>query len=112
QEMEVDRSDDDQTPSTSSITSSIGIQLESLPILPLPPIDLPHFSPHHLQLLSQLNASNWEEWLAWLASSLSPSDWRQFWESYVSLFGVGSLPLNIFPPPLSPTPLQLAVGAH
>lgn len=57
---------------------------------------------------------SWEEWLAWLASSLSPTEWRLFWESYVSLFGVQSLPLhlNIFNAPQSPTPLQQATGAY
>ncbi|GMR53360.1 hypothetical protein PMAYCL1PPCAC_23555, partial [Pristionchus mayeri] len=110
QEMEVDRSDDDQTPSTSSTDSSIGSSSTSLP---LPPIDLRTFPALHLHLFAQQNTANWEEWLGWLATSLSPSEWRLFWESYAALFGVERLPLSLLPPPqLSPTPFQLATTQY
>uniref|UniRef100_A0A8R1YCZ0 cAMP-dependent protein kinase catalytic subunit n=1 Tax=Pristionchus pacificus TaxID=54126 RepID=A0A8R1YCZ0_PRIPA len=109
-EMEVDRSDDDQSPSTSSTETPI----ESLLVPPIPPFDVRNFSALHLHLLAQQNTANWEEWLAWLASTLSPTEWRLFWESYVSLFGVQSLPLhlNILNAPQSPTPLQQTTGAY
>lgn len=42
----------------------------------------------------QLSAS-WEQWLCYLASSLTPHQWQGYWAAHTAVFGLGALPVHL-----------------
>uniref|UniRef100_A0A0K0DCE8 Pecanex-like protein n=1 Tax=Angiostrongylus cantonensis TaxID=6313 RepID=A0A0K0DCE8_ANGCA len=42
----------------------------------------------------QLSAS-WEQWLCYLASSLTPQQWQGYWAAHVAMFGLRALPVHL-----------------
>ncbi|EYC34252.1 hypothetical protein Y032_0001g327 [Ancylostoma ceylanicum] len=42
----------------------------------------------------QLGAS-WEQWLCYLASSLTPHQWQGYWAAHAAVFGLGALPVHL-----------------
>ncbi|CAJ0594360.1 unnamed protein product [Cylicocyclus nassatus] len=56
-------------------------------------------SPAHLFSCGLLPAeqlsATWEQWLCYLASSLTPSQWQGYWAAHAAVFGLGALPVHL-----------------
>ncbi|CAB3408088.1 unnamed protein product [Caenorhabditis bovis] len=58
-------------------------------------------SPAHLFSIGALNSqqtsvsTSWEQWLCFLASNLSPSQWQGYWLAHCALFGEQAVPVHL-----------------
>ncbi|XGW22563.1 hypothetical protein V3C99_005075 [Haemonchus contortus] len=56
-------------------------------------------SPAHLFSCGLLPAdqlsTSWEQWLCYLASSLTPHQWQGYWAAHTAVFGLGALPVHL-----------------
>ncbi|KAK6731912.1 hypothetical protein RB195_008018 [Necator americanus] len=39
--------------------------------------------------------ASWEQWLCYLASSLTPHQWQSYWAAHAAVFGLGALPVHL-----------------